>query len=389
MIASPFALLAVLASTAALVFQLERLPALAPLFRRLPPIFWVYVLPMLATTVGLLPEASPLYGVMTHTLLPTSLVLLLLSSDLRAIVRLGPRALATMAASVVGIALGAVVAFFAFRSALGPEGWKGLAALTGTWTGGSANLIAVATALGLSPSAQGVAIVVDTIVGYSWMAVLVALSARQAALDRRLGADRRLVAEVGERVAARLERDRRPTTVADVTLLVGIALAVAALAGLVGAHLPALGNVLGPFAWTILLVTTGALLLSLTPLAKLDGAGGSSLGYAAFYLLMAAVGAQANLSRVVSQPLWVAAGVVMILVHAVVLLAALRLLRAPSFFFGAASQAAVGGYSSAPIVAEIYQPGLAPVGLLMAVVGNVLGTYLGLAVGQLLLWLAR
>ena len=63
---------------------------------------------------------------------------------------------------------------------------------------------------------------------------------------------------------------------------------------------------------------------------------------------------------------------------------ALRLLRAPAFYFGAASQAAVGGYSSAPVVAEIYQPGLAPVGLLLAVVGNVLGTYVGLAIGQLL-----
>jgi len=382
------ALLAVLAGLSALVFQLEKRPRLAPLFRRLPPIFWVYVLPMIATSLGLLPEASPLYGALTHALLPTSLVLLLLSSDLRAIARLGGRALATMVASVVGIALGAVVAFVAFRPALGPEGWKGLAALTGTWTGGSANLLAVSTALGLSPSAQGVAIVVDTIVGYSWMAVLVALSARQAALDRRLGADRGLVAEVGQRVAARLERDRRPTSVADATLVVGIALVVAALAAELGDRLPPFGDVIGPFAWTILLVTTGGLLLSLTPLARLDGAGASSLGYAGFYLLMAAVGAQANLARVVSQPLWAAAGVVMIVCHGLVLVATLKLLRAPSFFFGAASQAAIGGYSSAPIVAEIYQPGLAPVGLLMAVLGNVLGTYLGLAVGQLLAWIA-
>jgi uncharacterized membrane protein len=76
--------------------------------------------------------------------------------------------------------------------------------------------------------------------------------------------------------------------------------------------------------------------------------------------------------------------VVVIAIHALVLVAALRLMRAPSFFLGAASQASIGGYSSAPIVAEIWQPGLAPVGLLLAVVGNVLGTYLALAVGQLL-----
>ncbi|PYQ49943.1 MAG: hypothetical protein DMF78_16985 [Acidobacteria bacterium] len=64
------------------------------------------------------------------------------------------------------------------------------------------------------------------------------------------------------------------------------------------------------------------------------------------------------------------------------------MMRAPLFFLGAASQAWVGGYSSAPLVAAIYQPAMAPVGLLLAVLGNVVGTYLGLAVAQVLSGLA-
>lgn len=388
MLESPFAVLAALAALVALVFRLEGVAALAPLFRRLPAIFWIYSLPMLATSAGLLPESSPLYGALTRHLLPASLVLILLSSDLRMIARLGPRALVAMAAATAGVALGAIVAFLLLGRTLGPEAWKGLAALVGTWTGGSANLLAVATSLGLSPDAQGIAIVVDTVVGYSWMGVLIALSARQAALDRRLGADRGEVAAIGGRIADRLERDRRPTTVADMTLLVGLALTVSAVGMALGRQIPPVGDVLTPFAWGILTVTTIGLLLSLTPLASYDGAGASSLGYAGFYLLLASVGAQADLKKIVSQPLWIVAGVVVIAVHALVLLAALRLLKAPSFFLGAASQASIGGYSSAPVVAEIYQPGLAPVGLLLAVVGNVLGTYLGLAVAQLLAALA-
>ncbi len=388
MIESPFALLAVLAALVALVLQLDRLPALQPLFRRLPAIFWIYLLPMVATSLGLLPAASPLYGALARHLLPAALVLLLLSSDLRMIARLGPKALLAMAAGCLGISLGAIAAFLLLGGALGPDAWKGLAALVGTWTGGSANLVAVSTALGLSADTQGIAILVDTVVGYSWMGILVALSARQPALDRRLRAERGAVETIGRRIAARIERDRRPTTVADATLLVAIALTVAAAGMALGRLLPPLGDVLTPFAWGILIVTTGGLLLSLSPLARYDGAGASSLGYAAFFLLLASVGAQANLRTVVAQPLWIVAGGIVIAVHALVLLGALRLLRAPSFFLGAASQAAIGGYSSAPIVAEIYQPGLAPVGLLLAVVGNVLGTYLGLAVAQLLAALA-
>ncbi len=384
MLSSPFAILAALASLVAVVFQLAERPTLEPLFRRLPPVFWVYALPMLATSAGLLPATSPLYGALSRFLLPASLALILLSSDLRAVARLGPRALAAMAAAAVGIASGSLVSFLLFGRALGEGAWKVYAALTGTWIGGSANLVAVATALGIPADAQGIAILIDTVVAYSWMAFLIYLSGRQAALDRRLRADRAEVAAIGARVAGRLEHDRRPTSTADATLLVGLALALAAFAMEIGRRLPQVGEVLSPFAWGILILTSVGLLLSLTPLARYDGAGASSLGYAGFYLLLAGVGAQADLRNVLAQPLWIAAGAVVLLVHASVLLVALRLLRAPAFFFGTASQAAIGGYSSAPVVAEIYQPGLAPVGLLLAVVGNVLGTYLGLAVGQLL-----
>ena len=388
MLTSPLAIVTCLAAIVAIVFQVADRPALAPLFRRLPAVFWVYVLPMILTSLGILPAENPLYGVLARNLLPASLALILLSSDLKAIMRLGPRALAAMAAASLGVAAGAVVAFLTLGRALGAGSWKVFAALTGTWIGGSANLIAVATSLGLPADAQGIAILVDTVVAYTWMALLIAVSGRQAALDRRLRADRAEVTAIGARIADRLASDRRPTSVADATLLVGVALSVSVISMAIGRRIPPLGDVLTPFAWGILILTSVGLALSLTPLAHYDGAGASSLGYAGFYLLLASVGAQANLRNIVAQPLWIVAGAIVIAVHGLILLAGLRLLRAPAFFFGAASQAAIGGYASAPVVAEIYQPGLAPVGLLLAVVGNVLGTYVGLAVGQLLAWLA-
>ena len=388
MLTSPLAILTLLAVVVAVVFQAAERPALTPLFRRLPAVFWVYVLPMAATSLRILPAENPLYGALSRHLLPASLALILLSSDLKAIARLGPRALAAMAAAALGVSAGAVIAFLTFGTALGEGSWKVFAALTGTWIGGSANLLAVATSLSIPADALGIAILVDTVVAYSWMALLIALSGRQAALDRRLRADRAELTAIGARITGRLEQDRRPTSIADATLLIGIALAVSVVAMALGRSLPPVGDVLTPFAWGILILTSAGLLLSLTPLARYDGAGASSLGYAGFYLLLASVGAQADLRSILAQPLWIVAGALILTVHGAVLLIALRLLRAPSFFFGAASQASVGGYASAPIVAEIYQPGLAPVGLLLAVVGNVLGTYVGLAIGQLLASLA-
>lgn len=366
------------------MFQLARVAALRPLFDRLPALVWTYFLPMLSTSAGILPAESPIYRAAARYLLPASLSLLLLSSELKAIARLGRTALTIMTVGMAGIMLGGIGGFFLLRPWLPPESWKAVGALVATWTGGSANLVAVAVALSLSPELQGVLIIVDTVVAYTWMGLLISFAARQPAIDRWSRADRAVVDGVGERLAARGAEARRPATVPEMTLMVGLAIVLTASCLKVGSLLPPVGQVLNAFSWAIVLLTTVALLLSLTPLARLEAAGASTVGYAGFYLLLATVGAQGDLRRVVSHPQFVLLGVIVIVVHAVLLFAAIRLLRAPVFFLGAASQACVGGYSSAPLVAAIYHPAMAPVGLLLAVLGNVLGTYLGLLVAQLL-----
>jgi len=246
----------------------------------------------------------------------------------------------------------------------------------------------VGTTLGLSPELQGVIIIVDTVVGYTWMGLLISFAAYQDRFDRWNRADRSAVDGVGARLAERKAKSSRPTTVADATLMAGLAIVLTAACLWAGGLLPPIGKVLNQFSWAIILLTTVALLLSLTPLARLEEAGASTLGYAGFYLLLASVGAQGDLRKVASHPQFVLFGVIVIAVHALLTLAAIRVLRAPLFFFGAASQACVGGYASAPVVAAMYHPAMAPVGLLLAVLGNVIGTYAGLLVAQALAGLA-
>jgi uncharacterized membrane protein len=388
LIKDPVFLLAYLAGVVGLVFQISRVPRLQRLFDRLPALVWTFFIPMLSTSAGLIPDESPLYRALARYLLPACLVLLLISSDLKAIVRLGRTALVVMAAGCLGVALGCVAAFMILRPWLPPEAWKAAGALAGTWIGGSANLIAVGTTLGLSPELQGVIIIVDTVVGYTWMGLLISFAAHQDRFDRWNRADRAAMDGVGARLAERKAKGTRPMTVADATLMVGLAIVLTAACLWVGGVLPPVGRVLNPFSWAILLLTSVALLLSLTPLSRLEEAGASTLGYAGFYLLLASVGAQGDLRKVAAHPQFVLFGVIVIAVHALLTLAAIRLLRAPLFFFGAASQACVGGYSSAPVVAAIYHPAMAPVGLLLAVLGNVIGTYAGLLVAQVLSGLA-
>ena len=70
-----------------------------------------------------------------------------------------------------------------------------------------------------------------------------------------------------------------------------------------------------------------------------------------------------------------AIGIVWMLVHVTILLVVAKLIKAPFFFVAVGSQANVGGAASAPVVASAFSTSLAPVGVLMAVLGYALGTY--------------
>ena len=82
-----------------------------------------------------------------------------------------------------------------------------------------------------------------------------------------------------------------------------------------------------------------------------------------------------NLAEVFDNLGLFAVGIVWMAVHVLILLLVAKLIKAPFFFVAVGSQANVGGAASAPIVASAFSPSLAPVGVLMAVLGYALGTY--------------
>jgi hypothetical protein len=135
-------------------------------------------------------------------------VLLLLSSDIKAILRLGPRALITMFCGSAGIMLGTVAVMFFFRGRLGDQAWAGFGSLSASWTGGSANMIAVKEALSTPESVFTPMVVVDTIVPYVWMGILIALAGRQAAFDHWNHADSVILDDLSGRIKERKERSK-------------------------------------------------------------------------------------------------------------------------------------------------------------------------------------
>lgn len=383
MITHPVLIVAVLLGIEALVLYLSRHERTRRYFDLLPSVFWIYFLPMLAATFGLIATKSPVYGLITSWLLPAALVLLLLPVDLKAILRLGPTALAMFFIGAAGIIAGAVISFALFQPLIGSQFWSGFGALSASWTGGSANMIAAKEALSVPDEVFAPMVIVDTVVPYVWMAFMMAMVGVQPAFDRWNRSDRAILDRLGEQVVMHLATSGSRRTAAGIAISLGVAFAGGGAAQLVARQLPQIGAVVTSYTWTIMIVTLLGIGLSFSPVRKLERSGASRTGYDLLYFVLTAIGAKASVASIGSALVLIAAGLLIVVIHAVFLLVAARILKAPMFLVAAASQANVGGVASAPLVAEVYHPGLASVGLLLAILGNIVGTWLGILCAQL------
>jgi len=387
-ITDPVPLLAILLAVLAGLFLFNETALGRRVFSVVPLLVFAYFLPTGLSNVGLIPLESPLYEFIKDWLLPASLVLLTMAVDVRAILRLGKPAVVLFLTATATIVIGGPIAFLLFGwlvpSEMGDDVWKSLAALSGSWIGGAANMVAIKDSVGASDASISLILVVDVAVANVWMAVLLWFAGRDRQMDERLGADRSSIDDVRQRVESYQKDVQRPTNLPDLLLIFAIAIGTAAAAAAVADHLPEIGSIVSRFTWIVVISTTVALALSFTRARKLDGSGASAIGSVLLYLLVASIGAKAEFAKVLDAPALVLIGAVWLLFHAAILLYVQRKLRLPIFFAAVGSQANVGGAASAPLVAAAFHPALAPVGVLLAVGGYVLGTYAALVCAFLL-----
>jgi len=385
-VTEPNQLFALLAGVLALVFWLSTIPALKRFFTILPPVIWAYFVPMFLTTGGVTPASSEVYSWMSRYLLPFSLFLLMITVDLPSILKLGRKAIIMMVAGTAGIVIGGPIAYLIFGPFLPADAWQGFATLSGSWIGGTANMLAIKESVGAPDAILGPIIVVDTVVGYGWMGILIFLSAFQKKFDSWVAADNSAIEQANTRLME-LDQTRRPVQINDLVYILGLTLVATVVAIAIGDRLPAVGNptIVSPATWAILLVVTAGLALSFSPIrVNLESAGASRVGFLALYLLLTSIGARADLLAVLEAPLYLAAGMVWISVHIALLMIVAKAIKAPLFFVATGSMANIGGAASAPVVASVYHPAMAPVGLLMGVSGYILGIYAALGCAWIL-----
>jgi len=243
-------------------------------------------------------------------------------------------------------------------------------------------MVAIGKSIGTSDNLFGNMIVIDTVVGYGWMGIVILISGHQKSIDKWNNADTRIVDDLNIKMST--EDSKRPTSFNDLLTIVVVSLFFGLLSLELGKLIPDLGKVVTSFGWTIILVSLIGVSLSFTKLSDLNNAGSSHVGNLFLYILLGTIGAKANITQIGDLPYYIAVGILWIFIHAIILFFGGRLLKAPMFLIATSSQANIGGVVSAPIIATVYKKSLAPVGLLMGVIGNIIGIYAGLFTAWLL-----
>jgi uncharacterized membrane protein len=379
MITAPLALSALIVFVAALSFLLDRH---VRLLSRVGAGMLAILIAAVLSNAGLVPIESPVYDVILGPVTSLAIAWLLLSVNLGDLRKVGGKVLIAFGLAVAGTALGAFAGAAIFGGTFGDETWKLAGTLTGTYTGGGLNFVAVGRGTGLPDALFAGATAADNVTTALWLGATLLLpvwlarfyppapadvpaatasAADHNASERSVHADHPFFAQV-------------PVSTLDLAVLAGAGLLLLLLADAVATVVPAIPSVL----W----LTTFALIAGhFTPLGRINGA--FQLGNLALVLFFVIIGVFSRISEIIAVGMavfWFT--LVVVGIHGVFVFGVGWMLRIDVASLSIASQAAVGGPSSALAVAVAREwRALVLPGVIVGLLGYAIGNYLGFAVG--------
>lgn len=369
-------------------------PLWVKFYKYVPALLLCYFIPSIFNSLGIISgNNSNLYFVASRYLLPTSLALLTISIDLKEIRKLGSKALILFFTGTLGIIIGGPIAILIVLS-INPaliagsdidSVWRGLSTVAGSWIGGGANQAAMKEVFQVDNEIFSAMVAVDVIVANIWMAFLLYGAGINDKIDNWLQADSSSIDVLKNKIDAYQAQIMKIPNTADTMRVLSIGFGITAVAHF-GADLiapwifqnaPLLAkfSLTSKFFWLIVISTTLAVFLSFTKARELEGVGASRIGSVFIYILVATIGMKMNILAIFDNPGLFIVGLIWMMIHAGMLISVAKFIKAPFFFMAVGSQANVGGAASAPIVASAFHPSLAPVGVLLAVLGYAMGTY--------------
>jgi uncharacterized membrane protein len=398
--------LGILLGSLALIFYSTKIEAFEKIYKIIPPILLCFFIPGLFSSFNVISaDQSQLDEAATRFLLPTCLVFFTLGIDFQAIKRLGGKAIFVFLIGAIGVMAGGPLALWigkgidpGFLNRNGEEVWRGLATIAGSWTGGNANQLALKEIFQPAPNVFAQTSVIDVLFSELWLGLLLYFVGKAAQIDKRMRADSSVIEEIRIKVENSGAKQKNPDF-QELIILLAVGFGITAVS-----HL--LADIIAPFIeknypalrayslasksfWIVTIASSSGLILSLTKARQLETLGATKFGTLFLYLLIATIGMQLHIFDAFQNPTLFVVGLIWILTHAIFTLIAARIVRAPFFFTAVGSQANVGGVASASVVAAAFHPSLAPIGVLLAILGNAIGTYCGYMTGIIMQWISN
>jgi len=363
------------------------------LFNYLPPLVFIYATPVLLSNFGLIPHESAAYDFLRHYGLPIFIVLMLIKVDVVSAVRIMGKGVFVMLLGSVGVVFGGVLAYklgqtldYGDYFPLAQDSWRAFGTLAGSWIGGTGNMTAAYAGLEGAPTDLTMAAAADQMVYLIWLPILLGSKSFADRFNRWVKVPPGRL-QAMENAAANFKSTESAPTMTSLLYLGLLAIGFTWISLGLSEVLPPVviggATVITAGTWLILLVTTLALLASVTPARKLPAA--QPIAMAIIYIYVARVGATMDLSVVDWDKMigFIAMAYVWIFIHGLFILTGAWIFRVDIHTVAIASAANIGGAASAPIVAAHHRETLVPASILMALLGYALGNYLAILTGRI------
>lgn len=163
--------LAVACSLVALSFYLLKFK----LFKSLGPALTCILFAMFLSNVGIMPISHPVYGFMGSHIINLSIAVLLLNVDINSLLKLSKQPLVAMLFACLSVCVLTLAAGMFFVPMIGEEGWKIAGMFVGTYTGGSSNLNAIGVGLEASDAIIAAANAADYVIYTPFIILIMAM----------------------------------------------------------------------------------------------------------------------------------------------------------------------------------------------------------------------
>lgn len=370
-------MLAVILCLVALAFWVQRFKV----FKLIGPALFIIIAGILLVNFKIVTGSCELYGVIQTYCIPISVSLYLLNVDFRKILRMSRQPLLSIASAVFCVCLVAVLFGAVFGGRI-DEGWKVAGMFVGTYTGGSANLTAIATGLDASASTIAAANAADYVIGMPTLVLMFAAPALMKASRRfqKFWPYSFTEAELEGDGTHQELMGTEEWSIKDIAILLAISTSVVAvstkLSSFLGADFASAGR--------ILLISTLSILLAQIPaVRRLKGA--MNLGLFFGMMFLAVIGFSVDIRGFLGSAFTITLFCFCVIAGSLLLhLTLTRLLKIRYEYVLLGIVGAIADGTTAALVASGAKwKSLISVGLLMGVIGGVCGNYVGIAVAYL------